>query len=48
MLLPDLITLRNKIKLSNTDKGDGNHVISIPKYVTEDCQLYLQLLWPFR
>lgn len=48
MLLPDLINLRKKIELSNTDKGDGNRVISIPKYVTEDNQLYLQLLWSSR
>lgn len=36
MLLPDLINLRKKIELSNTDKGDGNHAISIPNYVAED------------
>lgn len=48
MLLPGLINLRKKIKLSNTDQGDGSHVISIPKYLTEDFQLYLQLLWPSR
>lgn len=48
MLLPGLINLRKKIKLSNTDQGDGNHVVSIPKYLTNDYQLYLQLLWPSR